>query len=64
MIDLEEKVDPTDSGCDGRIHLVPRGKIRCYIHNGKFRKDTPEEHVRQRIARRPRRGVRLLQARH
>ncbi|MBM4085687.1 MAG: N-6 DNA methylase, partial [Planctomycetes bacterium] len=28
----------------------PAGKIRCYI-TGELRKDTPEEHVRQRIAR-------------
>ncbi len=30
--------------------LVPPGKIKCYI-TGKFRNDTPEEHVRQRMAR-------------
>jgi len=29
---------------------IPAGKIRCYI-TGKLRKDTPEENVRQRIAR-------------
>lgn len=33
------------------IVLVPAGKIRCYIHEGVFRKETPEEHVRQRVAR-------------
>lgn len=33
------------------IVLVPAGKIRCYIHDGVFRKETPEEHVRQRVAR-------------
>lgn len=37
---------PTDP-----VTLVPSGKVRCYIHDGVFRKDTPEEHVRQRIAR-------------
>ena len=31
--------------------IVPAGKIRCYIHPDKFRDDTPEEHVRQRVAR-------------
>jgi type I restriction enzyme M protein len=33
------------------ILLVPAGKIRCYIHTNVLRKDTPEEHVRQRVAR-------------
>jgi type I restriction enzyme M protein len=33
------------------ILLVPAGKIRCYIHGNVLRKDTPEEHVRQRVAR-------------
>ena len=32
------------------LHLVPPGKIRCYVTD-KLRKDTPEEHVRQRWAR-------------
>ena len=32
------------------LPLVPHGKIRCFI-SGKLRKDTPEEHVRQRWAR-------------
>ena len=32
------------------ITLIPPGKLRCVI-TGKLRKDTPEEHVRQRIAR-------------
>lgn len=31
--------------------LVPAGKLRCYVHEGVLRKDTPEEHVRQRVAR-------------
>jgi len=30
--------------------FIPPGKIRCYI-SGKLRKNTPEEHIRQRIAR-------------
>ena len=30
--------------------MIPAGKIRCYI-TGRYRKDTPEEHVRQRMAR-------------
>lgn len=33
------------------VLLVPSGKLRCYIHPDVLRKDTPEEHVRQRIAR-------------
>lgn len=32
------------------IPLIPAGKIRCYI-TGQLRKDTPEEHIRQRWAR-------------
>jgi type I restriction enzyme M protein len=31
--------------------FVPAGKIRCYVHTDIFRNDTPEEHVRQRVAR-------------
>lgn len=30
---------------------VPEGKIRCYLDESKFLKDTPEEHVRQRVVR-------------
>ena len=33
------------------ILLVPAGKIRCYVHSSVLRKDIPEEHVRQRVAR-------------
>lgn len=33
------------------ILFIPTGKIRCFI-TGQLREDTPEEHVRQRIARR------------
>ena len=40
-----------DSRPNEPIRLVPRGKIRCYMHDDKFRQDTPEEHVRQRVAR-------------
>lgn len=32
------------------VEFIPPGKIRCYI-TGKIRNETPEEHVRQRIAR-------------
>jgi type I restriction enzyme M protein len=32
------------------ITLIPAGKLRCVVTN-RFRSDTPEEHVRQRIAR-------------
>lgn len=32
------------------VQFVPAGKIRCFI-TGKLRRDTPEEHVRQRWAR-------------
>ncbi len=32
------------------IIVIPAGKIKCYI-SGKLRQDTPEEHIRQRIAR-------------
>lgn len=40
--------DPRDTGV---ILLVPTGKIRCYVHDSVLRNDTPEEHVRQRVAR-------------
>lgn len=33
-----------------QIAFIPAGKIRCYI-TGELRNDTPEEHVRQRVAR-------------
>ncbi|MBJ7900274.1 MAG: hypothetical protein GC158_10225 [Cyanobacteria bacterium RI_101] len=33
------------------VLLIPSGKIRCYVHPDVLRKDTPEEHVRQRVAR-------------
>jgi len=32
------------------LHLIPPGKIKCYITD-KLRRETPEEHVRQRWAR-------------
>ena len=32
------------------VYLVPPGQIRCYV-TGELRRDTPEEHVRQRWAR-------------
>ena len=37
-------------GHDNVVHLIPPGKIRCYI-TGVLRPDKPEEHVRQRWAR-------------
>ncbi|MFQ6018080.1 MAG: tetratricopeptide repeat protein [Kiloniellaceae bacterium] len=33
------------------VLLVPAGKLRCYVHSNTLRRDTPEEHVRQRVAR-------------
>lgn len=42
---------PKDAVSRGPLLLVPAGKIRCYIHEGVLREDTPEEHVRQRVAR-------------
>jgi type I restriction enzyme M protein len=41
----------TTSASTEPILLVPTGKIRCYIHDGVLRADTPEEYVRQRAAR-------------
>ncbi len=41
----------TNTSAAQPVLLVPAGKIRCYIHEGVLRKDTPEEHVRQRVAR-------------
>lgn len=35
---------------DEALALIPPGQIRCLV-TGQLRKDTPEEHVRQRIAR-------------
>jgi type I restriction enzyme M protein len=32
------------------LETIPSGKIRCYL-TGQYRNDTPEEHVRQRMAR-------------
>jgi type I restriction enzyme M protein len=32
------------------VGFIPAGKIRCYV-TGELRNDTPEEHVRQRVAR-------------
>lgn len=33
-----------------QVAFIPAGKIRCYI-TGELRNDTPEENVRQRVAR-------------
>jgi len=38
------------SNNDKIVYLVPPGHLRCYV-TGVLRKDTPEEHVRQRWAR-------------
>jgi type I restriction enzyme M protein len=37
---------------EGKVaeETIPLGQIKCFI-SGKFRKDTPEERVRQEIAR-------------
>ncbi len=34
----------------GETEIIPPGRIKCYI-TGKTKKDTPEEHVRQRVVR-------------
>lgn len=39
-----------DTEDKGAVEALPAGQIRCYI-TGTLRRDTPEEHVRQRIAR-------------
>lgn len=46
QLPLDSKLSPKEP-----LLLVPAGKIRCYIHEGILRKETPEEHVRQRVAR-------------
>ena len=43
MVELSSVNEP-------QIEYIPAGKIRCYI-TGELRKETPEEHVRQRVAR-------------
>src|SRR5260370_28848755 len=48
--EVREEASVKDESAD-IILLVPAGKIRCYIHDGVLRNDTPEEHVRQRVAR-------------
>lgn len=39
-----------ESGFDDVVSVIPAGKLRCII-TGTLRRDTKEEHVRQRIAR-------------
>lgn len=39
-----------DAHKSGAILVVPPGKLRCFV-TGMLRSDTPEEHVRQRMAR-------------
>ena len=46
----ENRKNKPKKGTSTIIPLVPAGKIRCFV-TGKLRKDTPEEHVRQRWAR-------------
>lgn len=48
---LETSGSRDPSGSSAPIVLVPAGKIRCYVHPNILRKDTPEEYVRQRVAR-------------
>jgi type I restriction enzyme M protein len=45
---LNARQNAADQGA--QLLLVPAGKVRCYVHDV-LRKDTPEEHVRQRVAR-------------
>jgi type I restriction enzyme M protein len=42
---------PNQTQPEQTLLLVPAGKLRCYIHADILREDTPEEHVRQRVAR-------------
>ena len=58
MADMTKEVDAPRKGAAAAqkamgqpVLLVPAGKIRCYIHSEILRPDTPEEHVRQRVAR-------------
>jgi type I restriction enzyme M protein len=39
-----------DDWVNSSVRYIPPGKLVCYI-TGKLRKETPEEHVRQRVAR-------------
>lgn len=39
------------TGIGESLTLVPAGRLRCFVHDGVLRQDTPEEHVRQRVAR-------------
>ncbi len=49
---IQTKLIDDDAREDENIgmDIVPLGKIKCYI-SGKLRKETPEEHVRQEVAR-------------
>jgi type I restriction enzyme M protein len=53
-VDLERVRDdplPVDGPLPPGSVLVPAGRVRCYVHPDVIRPDTPEEHVRQRVAR-------------
>ena len=49
---VQAKLSDDDMSEDENIikDVVPLGKIKCYI-SGKLRKETPEEYVRQEVAR-------------
>ena len=44
------KIDSAANVTGNVVHLIPAGKLRCFI-TGTLRPDKPEEHVRQRWAR-------------
>ncbi len=48
MKGIEDKVEAMS--LNEPLLFIPPWKIYCYI-SGKLRKDTPEDHIRQRIAR-------------
>jgi type I restriction enzyme M protein len=47
----ETQSTSSSQGTAAPLLLVPAGKLRCYVRPDILRNDTPEEHVRQRIAR-------------
>ncbi len=47
---IMSEIQVTDLTKTEPVELIPQGKIKCYI-TGKLRKDTPEERVRQEVAR-------------
>ena len=44
---MSEKIEENK---EENVITIPSKKIRCYI-TGELKNDTPEEHVRQRVAR-------------